>query len=200
MATRAEAERARWPLLIGVAAFVFFADQMSKWWAVETLDTRIIDLVGSLRFRLALNHGAAFSLSQGRGPLISVLALVVVAILLRTGRQATRPLAAVALGMVVGGALGNLSDRAFREGEGLLGGGVVDFIDLQWWPIFNVADMGVVCGAILLVILSWREPEPADGDPGSDAGSDTGSTAGSGSAAGSGSGTDAGAESSPSRV
>jgi signal peptidase II len=84
-----------------------------------------------------------------------------VAILLRTGRQATRPLAAVALGMVVGGALGNLSDRAFREGEGFLGGGVVDFIDLQWWPIFNVADMGVVCGAILLVMLSWREPDPA---------------------------------------
>lgn len=163
----AEGERARWPLLIGVAAFVYTADQLSKWWAVDTLDTRIIDVVGSLRFRLALNHGAAFSLSQGRGPLISVLALVVVAILLRTGRQATRPLAAVALGMVVGGAIGNLSDRAFREGEGFLGGGVVDFIDLQWWPIFNVADMGVVCGAILLVILSWREPDPAP-EPGGD--------------------------------
>ena len=154
-------ERARWPLLIGVAVFVYAADQLSKWWAVETLDTRIVDVVGSLRFRLALNHGAAFSLSQGRGPLISVLALVVVAVLLRTGRQATRPLAALALGMVVGGALGNLSDRAFREGHGFLGGGVVDFIDLQWWPIFNVADMGVVCGAILMVALSWREPDPA---------------------------------------
>lgn len=191
MASQAEVERARWPLLIGVAAFVLVADQLSKWWAVETLDTRIIDVVGSLRFRLALNHGAAFSLSQGRGPIISVLALVVVAILLRTGRHATRPLAAVALGMVVGGALGNLSDRAFREGEGFLGGGVVDFIDLQWWPIFNVADMGVVCGAILLVIMSWREPDPADGaGDGDDQGSD----------AGTGTGTDAGTESSPSRV
>lgn len=191
MAPRAEVERARWPLLIGVAAFVLVADQLSKWWAVETLDTRTIDIVGSLRFRLALNHGAAFSLSQGRGPLISVLALVVVVVLLRTGRHATRPLAAVALGMVVGGAFGNLSDRAFREGDGFLGGGVVDFIDLQWWPIFNVADMGVVCGAILLVIMSWREPEPTDG-----AGGDQGSDAGTGT----GTGTDAGTESSPSRV
>lgn len=199
MAPRAEVERARWPLLIGVAAFVLAADQLSKWWAVETLDTRIIDVVGSLRFRLALNHGAAFSLSRGRGPIISVLALVVVVILLRTGRHATRPLAAVALGMVVGGALGNLSDRAFREGEGILGGGVVDFIDLQWWPIFNVADMGVVCGAILLVIMSWREPEPTDGaGDGGDAGSDTETTTGTG--AGTGTGTDAGTESSPSRV
>ena len=172
--SEAEGERARWTLLAGVAVAVFVADQLSKWWAVETLDTRIIDIVGSLRFRLALNHGAAFSLSQGRGPIISVLALVVVGILLRTGRHATRPLAAVALGMVVGGALGNLSDRAFRAGEGFLGGGVVDFIDLQWWPIFNVADTGVVCGAILLVLLSWREPEaPTAPEPSDDAGTDT---------------------------
>ncbi|HEY8544207.1 MAG TPA: signal peptidase II [Acidimicrobiales bacterium] len=195
--SRAEGERARWPLLLAVAAFVFAADQLSKWWAVETLDTRIIDVVGSLRFRLALNHGAAFSLSQGRGPLISVLALVVVAVLLRTGRHATRPLAALALGMVVGGALGNLADRAFREGEGFLGGGVVDFIDLQWWPIFNVADMGVVCGAILLVLLTWREPEPSSGaGDGGDAGSEA---VGSEGSAGAGAG-GAGAESSPSRV
>ena len=197
--SRAEGERARWPLLLAVAAFVFAADQLSKWWAVETLDTRIIDVVGSLRFRLALNHGAAFSLSQGRGPLISVLALVVVAVLLRTGRHATRPLAALALGMVVGGALGNLADRAFREGEGFLGGGVVDFIDLQWWPIFNVADMGVVCGAILLVLLTWREPEPSSGaGDGGDAGSGAvGSEGSAGAGAGAGG---AGAESSPSRV
>jgi signal peptidase II len=156
--------RARWPLLLGVAVFVYAADQLSKAWAVDTLDTRVIDVVGSLRFKLALNHGAAFSLSQGRGALISLLALAVVGVLLRSGRHATRPLAAIALGLVLGGALGNLSDRAFRAGEGFLGGGVVDFIDLQWWPIFNVADMGVVCGAFLLILASWREPE-SEPDP-----------------------------------
>ena len=167
----APVERARWPLLIGVAVFVLTADQLSKWWAMETLDTRVIDLVGSLRFRLALNYGAAFSLSQGRGAVISLLALVVVGVLLRSGRHATRPLAAVALGLVLGGAIGNLSDRAFRAGDGFLGGGVVDFIDLQWWPIFNVADMGVVCGAFLLVLASWHEPDPA-GEPDAGTGGD----------------------------
>ena len=148
-----------------MAVAVYVADQLSKWWAVDTLDTRTIDVVWTLRFRLALNHGAAFSLSQGRGALISLLALVVVGVLLRSGRHATRPLAAVALGLVLGGALGNLSDRAFREGEGFLGGGVVDFVDFQWWPIFNVADMGVVCGAVLLIAASWREPEESEPDP-----------------------------------
>jgi signal peptidase II len=158
-------ERARWPLLFGVAAVVLVIDQLTKSWAVRTLDTKMIDLVGSLRLRLALNHGSAFSLNEGRGPLISVLALAVVAVLLRSGRHATRPLAAVALGLVLGGALGNLSDRAFREGDGFLGGGVVDFIDVQWWPIFNIADSAVVCGAFMLIVASWREPG-ADGDKG----------------------------------
>jgi len=151
---------ARWPLLLGVAAAVLAVDQLTKGWAVSSLGGgRIIDLVGSLRLRLIYNYGSAFSLTDSRGPLISVLALVVVAILLRTGRHATGPAMAVALGLVVGGAFGNLVDRAFRAGEGLLGGGVVDFIDLQWWPVFNVADSAVVVGAILLFIVQWREPE-----------------------------------------
>ena len=73
-------------------------------------------------------------------------------------------LAAVALAMIVGGALGNVVDRALRAGNGgFLGGSVVDFIDLQWWPVFNVADMGVVVGAILLVVSSFL-PVPDDGD------------------------------------
>lgn len=154
-----EQQRARWGLLLSVAGTVLVLDQLSKWWATETLDTDVIDLVGSLRLKLVLNYGAAFSLTQGRGAVISLLALGVVALLLRNGRHATHPLAAMALGLVLGGAIGNLSDRAFRDGDGFLGGGVVDFIDLQWWPIFNVADMGVVCGAFLLVIASWREAD-----------------------------------------
>jgi signal peptidase II len=71
---------------------------------------------------------------------------------------------AVALGMVLGGAIGNQLDRLLRAGsDGLLGGCVVDFIDVQWWPIFNIADMGIVLGAILLVAVSWTEGnrEPA---------------------------------------
>jgi signal peptidase II len=177
--------RPRWTLLAGIAAGVLTLDQLTKWWAVNALDDRIIDLVGSLRLRLTYNYGAAFSISQGRGALISVLAIVVVGVLVFSGRQATRPLPAVALGMVLGGAIGNLTDRAFREGDGILGGGVVDFIDLQWWPIFNVADSAVVCGALLLVAASWRDEvarpdgeRPGGGDGGAAGGEREGASAG----------------------
>jgi signal peptidase II len=155
----AEAARARWSLLAGVGAAVLALDQLTKWWAVEALDDgRAIDLVGSLRLKLAINTGSAFSLAEGRGAIISLLALVIVAVLVRSGRYATKPSSAVAIGLVVGGALGNLLDRAFRQGEGFLGGGVVDFIDLQWWPVFNVADSAIVVGAILLFLLQARDP------------------------------------------
>jgi signal peptidase II len=159
--------RARWGLLLGVAAIVLAVDQLSKAWAVSELgDGRTIDLVGSLRLRLTMNYGSAFSLANGRGVLISLLALVVVAVLLRTGRHARSPVMAVALGFVVGGACGNLIDRAFRAGDGFLGGGVVDFIDLQWWPVFNLADSAIVVGAITLFVVQWREAEPgADAEP-----------------------------------
>ena len=60
------------------------------------------------------------------------------------------------LGLVAGGALGNLGDRAFRSGDGFMGGAVVDFVDLQWWPVFNVADMALVCGVVLLLLWTPR--------------------------------------------
>jgi signal peptidase II len=159
--------RARWALLLAMAAIVLALDQLSKAWAVSELgDGRVIDLVGSLRLRLTMNYGSAFSLANGRGALISLLALAVVAVLLRTGRHARSPVMAVALGLVVGGAFGNLIDRAFRAGDGFLGGGVVDFIDLQWWPVFNLADAAIVVGAITLFVVQWREGEPgADAEP-----------------------------------
>ena len=160
----ATAQRGRWPLLLGVAAAVLAADQLTKWWAVETLDTRTIDVVWTLRLQLTVNYGSAFSVARGRGAVISLLALVIVALLLRSGRYATRPGMAVAIGLVFGGAVGNLIDRAFRAGDGLLGGGVVDFIDLQWWPVFNIADAAIVVGALLLFATQWRhgdeEPVP----------------------------------------
>jgi signal peptidase II len=156
------APQSRWGLLLGVAAAILALDQLSKAWAVSALgDGHVIDLVGSLRLRLTMNYGSAFSIANGRGALISLLALAVVAVLLVTGRHARSPAMAVALGLVVGGAFGNLIDRAFREGDGFLGGGVVDFVDLQWWPVFNLADSAIVVGAIVLFMVQWRE---ADGD------------------------------------
>jgi signal peptidase II len=161
----AQPSSARWPLLFGVALFVVALDQLTKWWAVETLDTRTIDVVWTLRLRLTLNTGSAFSLANGRGPLISLLAIVIVAVLLRSGRHATRPGTAIAIGMVLGGAIGNLLDRGFRPGTGFLGGGVVDFIDFQWWPVFNVADSAIVLGAIALFASSWNDDAPGDRRP-----------------------------------
>ena len=157
--------QARWGLLLGVAAIVLALDQLSKAWVVSELaNGRIIELVGSLRLRLTMNYGSAFSIANGRGALISLLALGVVAVLLATGRNARSRLMAVALGLVVGGAFGNLIDRAFREGAGFLGGGVVDFVDLQWWPVFNLADAAIVVGATLLFVVQWREAD-VDGKP-----------------------------------
>lgn len=150
------AVRTRWWLLAGVAAGVFAVDQLTKWWALEALDERIIHVVWTLQLRLTQNFGTAFSIGQGRGALISLLALLAVAILLRAGRRATLK-AAVPLGLIVGGAIGNLADRAFRDGDGFLGGGVVDFIDFQWWPVFNLADTAIVIGAGLLILTSWQE-------------------------------------------
>jgi signal peptidase II len=86
-----------------------------------------------------------------------VLALGVVGFLLWQGRTTTSRAGAVALGLILGGALGNLADRAFR-GDGFFDGGVVDFLDLQWWPVFNVADTCVVVGGILLVVVTLRTP------------------------------------------
>lgn len=139
-----------------MAASVIVVDQLSKWWAVETLHDRNIDVFWTLRFRLIGNRGSAFSLGSGLGPLFAVAAIGVAVVLLVMGRKAPTRVGAVALGLVLGGALGNVIDRIFREGDGIFGGYVVDFIDFQWWPVFNVADMAIVCGAFLIVLVGRR--------------------------------------------
>ena len=159
MPAPAETTGRRLPLLLGVAAAALAVDQLTKWWAVAVLDERSIDLIGSLRLKRTTNYGAAFSLGDGRGALIPLLAIVVVAILVRTSMAARSTIVIIALAMILGGAVGNLADRAFREGHGFLGGGVVDFIDAQWWPVFNVADMCVVVGGVLVLLAGWRDEQ-----------------------------------------
>jgi len=145
------------PLALGVGAVVVLLDQLTKWWAEDQLTERSIDLVWTLRLHLVRNNAAAFSLGEGFGPFIGLLALGVVGILLWTGRSIGSRLGAVGLGLVLGGALGNILDRAFRSGDGFLGGAVIDWIDVQWWPVFNVADIGVVVGAGLLFFATFRQ-------------------------------------------
>lgn len=159
MTTAAESpveQRSRWPLFLAVAVGWFVVDQLTKWWAVS-LDGRQIDVVWTLRFAKTENTGASFSMGSGMGPWIGLLSLLIVGVLVWQGRKVQSRLRAIAMGMIVGGALGNVVDRAVR-GDGFLDGGVIDFIDLQWWPVFNVADIGVVCGAILLIVSLLIDP------------------------------------------
>ena len=137
-----------------VALFVIVADQLTKHWAVNELVDRDINLFWTLRFNLSYNTGMAFSRGEDLGPIIGVLALVVVVVLLLSIKRQPGRLTDVAVGMIVGGAIGNVIDRLFRQ-EAWLRGGVVDFIDFQWFPIFNIADIGVTVGGALLVLASW---------------------------------------------
>ena len=148
--------RNRWmvPALAGAA--VLLLDQLTKWWASDALADRTIDLVWTLRLHLVLNTGAAFSQGEGWGPLFAVLILLVVALLVRQGAGTDDPMTRIAVGVIIGGAIGNLANRAFREGGGFFGGAVIDFIDLQWWPVFNVADSAIVVGGVLVVWRGWR--------------------------------------------
>ena len=140
-----------------VAAAVVAFDQLSKTWAVHRLTGRDIHVVGTLRLHLTYNSGGAFSLFTGSPWVFVVAGAALVAVMLGMGRRLSSAATALALGLVVGGAVGNLSDRLFRD----TGGAVIDFIDLQWWPIFNVADAAVVCGALLLALTGWRRSAEA---------------------------------------
>lgn len=143
-----------------VAVAILLVDQLTKWLAIRVLADGPIDLIGSLRLNLLYNTGVAFSMASGRGigPWISLLAMAVI-VTISLGHTSRIRLGAIAAGLIAGGALGNLLDRIFRGDDGLLHGAVVDFVDLQWWPVFNVADAAIVIGAILLGIAAlFAEP------------------------------------------
>ena len=143
----------------GVAAAVIGLDQLTKWWAINALDDRDIDVIWKLRLHLVFNRGAAFGLGSRYAPLFALAALTAVILVFRQGGLFHQRASQVGVGLVLGGALGNLLDRVFREGTGLLGGAVVDFIDVQFWPVWNVADMALTFGAVTLAITAGREAE-----------------------------------------
>lgn len=143
------------PVIAGVAAGVVAADQVTKSLAVGLLDNDDVHLWWTLRLNLHFNDGGAFGFGQGMAPLFIAAGVVLLAVLLLVSRQATGAGMAVALGLIVGGAVGNLVDRLLRGH----GGAVIDFIDFQWWPIFNLADAAISCGAVLL-LLTGRRPPP----------------------------------------
>ncbi len=139
-------------LSLAIALIIVALDQVTKNWAVNALsDGQSRHVIWTLHWNLTFNSGMAFSRAQGIGPYIGALALVVVIVMVVSLRRSKGLGSTVAVGMVVGGALGNLTDRFFRD-EGWLRGRVVDFIDVEWWPIFNVADMGVSIGGVLILL------------------------------------------------
>lgn len=145
------ARRNRGAFAATVAAVVVL-DQVTKAVALGALaGGRTIDLVWTLRLNLTFNYGMAFSAGTGAGALIGVVALAVAAWVARLGWRAALPSHAVVLGLVCGGALGNVVDRLCR-GDGWMRGGVVDFIDLQWFPVFNLADSAITLGATAIVL------------------------------------------------
>jgi len=145
------------PLLLGVATAVVVADVLTKRLAADRLSGRgtveVID--GVLSFRLVRNPGAAFGMAAGLTVVLTLVAVVVVVVMLRVAARLRSVGWAIALALVLGGAVGNLLDRLFRD-PGPLRGHVVDFIELPHWPVFNVADSCIVTGGLLMVLLSLR--------------------------------------------
>ncbi len=142
-------------LLLSVAAVVLALDVVTKVLAVKYLTPgQPVSIIGdTVTWTLVRNSGAAFSMATGYTWVLTLVALGVVVGIVWMGRRLVSPWWAVGLGMILGGALGNLADRFFRS-PGPMRGHVVDFLSVGWWPVFNVADPAVVGGAILLVVLS----------------------------------------------
>jgi signal peptidase II len=144
-------------LLTAVGAAVVAADVATKLLAVEHLAGRapIVLVPRVLDLQLTRNSGAAFSLAGGATVALSVVAFAVVVVIARTARRLRSAGWALVLGLLVGGALGNLIDRVIRS-PGPLRGHVVDWIHLANWPVFNVADAAITVGGVLAVGLSLR--------------------------------------------
>jgi signal peptidase II len=144
-------------LLLAVAVFVIAADVISKAIVVARMPGHapIRLLGGLLTITLTRNGGAAFSIGTSMTIVFTAIALGVVVYILRTARNLRSIGWAISLGLLLGGATGNLIDRMFRA-PGVFQGHVVDWIELPHWPVFNLADSAIVCAGVLIVLLALR--------------------------------------------
>ena len=143
--------------LVSAAVVVYAADQLTKAWASANLESgQPRQLVGSLlQLNLTRNSGAAFSIATGATWVLTLIASSVVVFILFTARRLGSRGWAIALGLLLGGSLGNLTDRMLRyPGPGR--GHVVDFVQLPNFPIFNVGDSAIVSAALLIALLAVR--------------------------------------------
>jgi signal peptidase II len=144
-------------VFVAVAVTAYLVDLVTKLLAVRHLtENEPVDVVGGLlRFELVRNPGAAFSTGTSYTLLLSLIAVVAAGVVIRFGRRLGDRTWAIALGLLLAGVCGNLTDRIFRA-PGVLRGHVVDFLALPHWPIFNVADMLIDAGVLLIIIQTWR--------------------------------------------
>jgi signal peptidase II len=151
-------------LLYAVAVGAYLLDRTTKLLVEDRLAGRppVQLIAGVLDLNYTTNSGGAFGLGRS-APLVFAVATVVVAIAIGVASlRLSRPSAAIALGLILGGALGNLTDR-FVHGSGF-SGSVTDFIDFQVWPVFNLADSAIVIGAIVLAFTGWRRDDRDDAE------------------------------------
>lgn len=153
--------RRRIAVLFAVAAFAYLLDLVSKMIVVAKLEHHEpIEIVGDwLRFEAIRNAGAAFGFGEAFTVIFTVIAAAVIVVIFRLARKLYSLPWAIALGLLLGGALGNLTDRIFRS-PGVFEGAVVDFIAPKHFAVFNLADSAIVCGGILIVLLSFRGLDP----------------------------------------
>jgi signal peptidase II len=151
----------RIPVLVGVAALAYLLDLVTKIMVVEWLEHHEpVDVIGQwLRFEAVRNGGAAFGVGEALTIVFTCIAAIVIVVIIRLARKLYSTPWAIALGLLLGGALGNLTDRLLRA-PGFLEGHVVDFIAPRYFAVFNLADSAIVCGGILIVLLSFRGLDP----------------------------------------
>src|SRR5690606_24545104 len=147
--------------LVVVAAIAYALDLITKLIVVAQLEHHApIQVIGTfLQFDVVRNRGAAFGIGEALTLVLTVIAAVVIVVIARIARKLYSTPWAIALGLLLGGAFGNLTDRVFRS-PGVFRGAVVDFIAPSHFAVFNIADSAIVCGGFLIVLLSFRGLDP----------------------------------------
>ncbi|WP_181766645.1 signal peptidase II [Streptomyces albidus (ex Kaewkla and Franco 2021)] len=148
-------------VLVSVAALAFVLDLITKLIVVAVLEHHApVQVIGTvLQLDVVRNRGAAFGIGEALTLVLTAIAAVVIVVIARIARKLYSTPWAIALGLLLGGAFGNLTDRIFRS-PGVFQGAVVDFIAPTHFAVFNLADSAIVCGGILIVILSFRGLDP----------------------------------------
>ena len=151
----------KWRTLLSVAWFIWILDIATKSWAVEQLAHREPIKIFGTFFQLTLvrNPGAAFSFATNATLLLSLIGIIVLLGITYFAPRITSKGWSIVLGLVMGGILGNLMDRIFRE-PGFLRGHVIDWMQLPHWPIFNIADSAIVVAAALSMVLTVKNISP----------------------------------------